>query len=88
MALTVDGVNSGAPCNDIANGKADGAHKLAAPRPSFTERYLGGRPVLKEKQNYFSFFEILFVAQFFADLSQLQLSNRIKFARNVLLNIV
>lgn len=44
--MTVDGVNNGAPCNDMANGRADGAHKLAAPRPSVTERYLGGRPDL------------------------------------------
>lgn len=29
---------SGAPWNDIANGRADGAHKLKALRPSVTDR--------------------------------------------------
>jgi len=38
VALAVDGVISGAPWKDMASGRAEGAHRLRAPRPSVTER--------------------------------------------------
>lgn len=42
------GVSRGAPCRDIAKGKADGVHKLTAPRLSVTERYRDGRRDLQK----------------------------------------
>lgn len=34
----------------MANGRADGTHKLMAPLPSVTLRYRDGRPDLKRKE--------------------------------------
>ena len=42
----MEGVSSDEPCSDMASGRADGVHRLIAPRLSVTERYLGGRPDL------------------------------------------